>query len=588
MTQVRELLVRGRKSDALQVCAGALGSYPDNTDLLGLYGDLLLQLSRPAEAEACFHRLLAASPANAAVMNRLAAVLFSQGKQGEAERICRQAVSLAPGNAEIHANLGNILAAQRNVDAAERSFRRALEITPGFQGAWLNLGNLYKAQQKYTAAEECYLKVLQVNPGFIAIYIGLAECCLGLGEPARALEYYDRALSANPAFIQAHLNKAAACALLGRNEEALACLDRVLQLEPRHADALYSRGLIHKQLGDFARASADYRKALSIRPDNDDARMSLALLELLYGHYAQGWRLYTARRSMRQKTAAHPDILPADLTGRRILVLKDQGLGDEIFFLRFAPELHKRGAWVAYQADPKIRSIVSRLSCLDSILVDGEQVGDVDTTVSVGDLPFVLGYDDRKRIPPPARLTVQQERLATIREMLRAAGPGPWIGITWWAGTRNPEMMPSDRFAYREIPLDLLAGAIRSICGTAVVLQRGGEGRDIERLSTSLDCPVLDAGHLNDDLEGMLCMLDLLDDYAGVDNTNMHLSAGIGKPCRILVPHPPEWRIQIGVEQTPWFPGFRLYRQDAGGDWGSALARLRSDLLQAHAKVRKS
>lgn len=550
-----------------------------------MYGDLLSQFSRLAEAEDCFRRLLAYLPGNATVMNRLAAVLLSQGKLGDAEQICRQAVSLAPGNVEIHTNMGNIQVGRGQVDAAERSFRRALEISPGFLGAWLNLGNLYKAQQNYSAAEECYLKVLQGNPGFIYMYIGLAECCLGRDEPEQALEYYDRALSADPTFIKALLNKSAACALLGRYEDALASIDLVLQLEPRHAEAFYNRGLIHKRLGDFELAADDYRSALSLMPGNRDVQMSLALLELLHGNYKQGWRLYTARRSVRQQFPYLPKVLPCDLTGRRMLVLKDQGLGDEIFFLRFVQELHDRGAWVAYQSEPKIKSIVSRLGYLDRVLVKEETVDAIDTTISVGDLPYVLGYDDRMEIPPPVRLTVQQERVDAVRETLLAAGPRPWIGITWWAGTRNPEMTPSDRFAFREIPLVLLSSAIRSVSGTVVVLQRNVEGRELEQLSQSLECPVVDASHLNNHLEDMLCMLDMLDDYAGVDNTNMHLSAGIGKPCRILVPHPPEWRVQIGVERSPWFPGFRLYRQDVTGDWGKALARLRSDLLTAHAQA---
>ena len=133
-------------------------------------------------------------------------------------------------------------------------------------------------------------------------------------------------------FIKALLNKSAACALLGRYEDALASIDLVLQLEPRHAEAFYNRGLIHKRLGDFELVADDYRSALSLMPGNRDVQMSLALLELLHGNYKQGWRLYTARRSVRQQFPYLPKVLPGDLTGRRMLVLKDQGLGDEYFF----------------------------------------------------------------------------------------------------------------------------------------------------------------------------------------------------------------------------------------------------------------
>jgi hypothetical protein len=69
-----------------------------------------------------------------------------------------------------------------------------------------------------------------------------------------------------------------------------------------------------------------------------------------------------------------------------------------------------------------------------------------------------------------------------------------------------------------------------------------------------------------------------LDEYVGVSNTNMHLLAGLGKTARVLVTNPPEWRWLHAAETSPWFPGFRLYRQGQDGDWGGALACLERDL----------
>jgi len=543
-----------------------------------------MQLSNPSGAEACFRRVLVHSPNKASVLNRLAAVLLMQGRADEAEQTCRQAVSLAPDNAEIHANLGNIHAALGHVDAAESCFRRALEVAPGFLGAQLNLGNLYKATHRYTEAEACYLKVLQVNPRFIDMYIGLAECCLGRGEPALALKYYDRALSADPAFLEAHLNKAAACALMHRNADALASLDTVLRLDPGHAAALLNRGLILKRMGEYDQAAHSLAAALKIQPDNRDIQLSLGLLELSRGHYRAGFRMYAARKSVRDKGLAHNTPLPADLAGRHVSLLKDQGLGDEIFFLRFAAGLKARGARISYQADRKISSLLSRVEILDRVLAEGESAGQADYTVSVGDLPYLLGFDEHKPLPQPLKLYEVGERVQSMRDLLREAGPTPRIGITWWAGTRNPEYTLSDRLAYREVPLEKLADAVHDIAGTVVVLQRNPVPEELDMLRAMLRQPVLDASALNDELEDMLALLGQLQDYIGVDNTNMHLATGIGKACRILIPHPPEWRMQVSGVQSPWFPDFRLYRQAADGDWRKALDALRADLVEAHGR----
>jgi hypothetical protein len=83
---------------------------------------------------------------------------------------------------------------------------------------------------------------------------------------------------------------------------------------------------------------------------------------------------------------------------------------------------------------------------------------------------------------------------------------------------------------------------------------------------------------LNEPLEDMLALLALLDDYVCVSNTNVHLRAGAGRTSRVLMPHPPEFRWMADGDESPWFPGTRIYRQTAAGDWACALTRLKKEL----------
>ncbi|RPJ44071.1 MAG: hypothetical protein EHM16_16420 [Betaproteobacteria bacterium] len=89
-----------------------------------------------------------------------------------------------------------------------------------------------------------------------------------------------------------------------------------------------------------------------------------------------------------------------------------------------------------------------------------------------------------------------------------------------------------------------------------------------------------DFSDLNDDLESMLALLELIDDYVGVSNTNMHLRAAAGRAARVLVPNPPEWRWLALGRASPWFPQFTVYRQSLRGDWNDALRTLARDLQQ--------
>ena len=89
---------------------------------------------------------------------------------------------------------------------------------------------------------------------------------------------------------------------------------------------------------------------------------------------------------------------------------------------------------------------------------------------------------------------------------------------------------------------------------------------------------VIDLSAANEDLESILALIGLLDEYVCVSNTNVHLRAAQGAACRVLVPNPPEFRWGAEGAESPWFPGTRVYRQAPDGGWDAALAALAAEL----------
>jgi hypothetical protein len=184
--------------------------------------------------------------------------------------------------------------------------------------------------------------------------------------------------------------------------------------------------------------------------------------------------------------------------------------------------------------------------------------------------------------PPSIRLLPDAARIRELGENLRALGDPPYIGVTWRGGTPPAEQSGKAWLLFKEIPLEKLARVLGPVSGTVISIQRNPKESENSVLSGLMGRPVHDFSKLNADLEDMLALLALLDDYVGVSNTNMHLRAAAGRTARVLVPRPVEWRWMAAGDESPWFPGFRIYRQGPDGDWETALARLRDDLLAAH------
>jgi hypothetical protein len=295
--------------------------------------------------------------------------------------------------------------------------------------------------------------------------------------------------------------------------------------------------------------------------------------------------------------------LPADIAGKRILVLREQGIGDELSFLRYALQLRARGASVTVRATAKIASLIARSDCADKVLAgDDAPAPPIDIQLLCGDLPHALHEvmrsatnqpmtasfhcrDFKFRIgayfpdpPPTLRIPVLQDAATAVRKRLQHYGPPPYTGITWRAGTAARDQIGADWVLSKELPLPELAQALRECPGTLLALQRHPAPGELDQLAATADKPVHDCTDLNDDLEQMLALLAAIDDYIGVSNANMHLRAATGRNARVLVPNPAEWRWMADGGSSPWFPGFRLYRQTLDGRWDQALIALANDL----------
>jgi Flp pilus assembly protein TadD len=502
----------------------------------------LLGAGKVAEAEIVLRKVLTADPENAGALHLLGGIALGKGRIAAAEDLVRKAIGLSPLNPEYHDNLGVVLLRQGKTDEAIAALRTAIEISPGAAMTHNNLGNALKEKGDFEGAAAAFRRVIELEPD-------IAEVHSNLGTALRAA---------------------------GKLKEAEESLRRAVDLNGNSAMVHGNLGVLLRDMARYDEAQASLERALRIDAGYLPAKTNLALLWLLIGDFTRAWEFYTARRSvrnLRRKLFQQP--LPDDLSGKRILLLKEQGLGDEIFFLRFAPEVKRRGAKIIYVGDAKIAPIIGRTGFIDRVIGEAEEAGGIDMTLSVADLPYLVGMKSAADIAPPYALSVEPERKISMAARLARFGPAPYIGLTWRAGSGRPGE------TFREVPRGRLAKALEPVKGTFVALQRNPEAGEIEALSHLLGRKLHDLTDLNDDLEDMLAALSLLDEYVTVSNTNVHLGAGVGRTSRALIPHPPAYRWMASGDESPWFPGSAVYRQEVNGDWASAFETLAADLAEA-------
>ncbi len=365
--------------------------------------------------------------------------------------------------------------------------------------------------------------------------------------------------------------------------ESEAELRRALMLAPGDPDALTNLALVLRARGDFAGAEAAARQALARRPDLYAARINLGYALLAQGRFAQAWPHHDYRpestMNLRDPHNAgivpHVDRLPP--APSPIVLHGEQGLGDALFFLRFAPELRSRGYRLAFWGDARLRPILERARLFEHFLAPGSVPAEGLPVLWIGDLPGLLGADDPARLPAPLGIRGDRERRESLRQYLARFGPPPYVGLTWRAGLAR-----KGRIALaKEVAPASLGAALHGLRATFLSLQREPAAGEIAAAAAAIGAPVHDGASLNANLEDALAAAEILDEYVAVSNTNVHLRAAAGRGARVLVPWPPEWRWSAGEGRSPWFPDMETYRQRPDASWDAALSRLRAGLRES-------
>jgi tetratricopeptide (TPR) repeat protein len=427
--------------------------------------------------------------------------LHQAGRIGEAERLYDEVLREEPGNAVARHYLGMAAWSRGDRIAAERLMREALERDAGVPDFHNNLALLLRDTQRLDEAIAGFRRAIEIEPRWTEAYSNLGLALEAAGRSAEAIATYEAALARDPRFAIGHQNLALALLAAGRFREAL----------PHYRWRLVAQGLANAP------------------PDPA----------------AQPW--------------------PESLAGRSFALRQEQGLGDALFFLRFAPEAVRRGARLAFRGDVRLHPVLARTGLFALGLASETTPSAPHEEVHVGDLPWLLGIDQPSGYPGALPLQPDAARVREWRVKLAALGTGPYVALTWRAGVAAAG--GPNRNLSKAISPAALGQRLRGRQATWISVQRLPGVGEREALAAALGAPVHDASYTNGDLEEILALVSIVDDYVGVSNTNTHLRAGAGGAMRVLVPFPPEWRWGLEGHRSPWFPTAAIDRQKINGTW---------------------
>jgi Flp pilus assembly protein TadD len=579
-------VVRQRTGDLAAAEASyrqALSLVADHDEAHNMMGLLAHQTGRGQLAIEHLRRAVALRPSVAFYHNNLGGVLHEQGRSADAVRSYRKAVRLQPNRPDFQCNLGCALAAAGDLRNAEDSFRAALRLDPTSVDALNGLGTALLETGRSGDALACFESAMRLRPGD-------AGSRGNMGAALRALGRFDDAVACFRAVATLRPDSAKAWSDLGNMlkeqeaaAEALSCLEKVVSLAPDSIDSHIDLGSALYRHQRPAEAAAAYLRGLEIAPDSAELMLGLAHAALALGDYETGWRAYEARWRIPEFAAGwHTSHAPTweggtDLTGKTILLFSEQGFGDTIQFVRFAPLLAARGATVLLRVHPALVSLLARMSGIAGVFAPGDRLPRHDLQCPLLSLPLALGLRVGS-IPAHVPYLETDATKATAWRSRLVALAGLKVGLVWTGDPRLQDLQSSWLNRRRSIGLDQLLIPLADVGRVALVSLQKGPG--------ALGGDAIPGGVTLHDWTDELISFDdtaalvqALDQVITVDTAVAHLAGALAKPVWLLNRFDSCWRWLGHGEASPWYPTLRQFRQTAPGDWAGVMARVRTALL---------
>lgn len=470
------------------------------------------------------------------------------------------ALKLLPDHAEVANDLGRLAFRLGMPPQAEKLFRHFLARHPDHPEGANNLACAIRDQGRHAEAIDILRPAIVKAPDVPMLWNTMGTIVSDQGDFASALVFFQEALRLDPAFPKAR----------------------------------YNLGNARLLLGDAPGAIVDCEAAIGgVLAEDERQMMRLARSTILMalGRIGEGWDDYEARlhpqfNDRTQFLVDRPRWEPGcDLAGKTLLVVGEQGLGDEILFANLLPDVVERLG----PAGKLVVAVEARLAPMFQRALPQAEVGAHATYVVGGRLaraaPFVddpaaidlwtpmgsLLREFRRSVEAfPARaayMAADPGRTAHWRKALQDAPPGPKVGLLWKSAVSR-----DSRHRYFS-PFAAWAPVLATPGVSFVNLQYGDCAEELAAAKRDLGVeiwspPGIDLKQDLDEVAALCCAMDLV---VGFSNATLNIAAACGVP-NFLISTPGAWPRLGQTETYPWYPRTRLFLPPSFGAWEPVMA----------------
>jgi hypothetical protein len=359
-----------------------------------------------------------------------------------------------------------------------------------------------------------------------------------------------------------------AAALMRGGMNSTAVFLRALELAPldRRAVTLHHLGLSHYDQGEYDTALNYYTLALEAKADEPLVKGSIAIAKLAQGKLKEGLYEFEVVNHKPVRKPITDSGIPRwkgeDLTGKTVILAHEQGFGDTLQFIRFAPLLKKRCKKLIFSGPDVLSGLIGDNFEFKAIIgEEGPFKADYVTSCMAAAALMGIEYKDIKGEPYMKAKPMDLPKRGKLK-----------VGLSW-KGSPGYAMD-----ALRSASLEAFC-PLFDLPGAAFYSLQVRPGPQ-EITNMGLDGFIADVGSTLKDFRDTARAISAMDVIVTTDSANGHMAGALGKPVLLMLGKAPCWRWMRSGE-TRWYRGHKIFRQPTVDQWPMEAVRRELEVMLA-------
>ncbi len=429
-----------------------------------------------------------------------------------------------------------------DLTTSEEFINKALQIN-NKEVFGLNIYSLIQiSYNNYENAIIALRKAIKIDRKYIDSYNNLGTCLFKIEKIAEAFNNFKKAYKLNKNNTNTLINIGNILSLNDKYTQAINLFNKALNILPDNVNILTNIAICYCRKRDIVNAEKIFNKLKEASVNSHELNYIFSTTLLNLGYFEKAWPLFESRLHLenKHKNFKKQRILnkikisnAVDLNKDRLLILREQGIGEEILFSSLYKKIIDINENIKIESDKRLVDIFKRSFKKNVFYEEGyfsskeSNAKKFDKVIYAGSLcKYFLNnkenFLNKKYLLPENKLKKKFERYFSNNEKIK-------IGLSWKSKISIYGSLKSIKIS----DLDLLFKNNRDFFS----LQYGDINEEKNKfLNNDKKLKFFDDVDLFNDLDSLMGILSNLDVFITVSNSTAHIAAAMGVRTIVICP----------------------------------------------------